>query len=824
MMKKSIKKILVTAFAVCAMFCASFMLITGANKVCAEEPINTFKMLEGASLRLSKDSHGLRFCALMDKSLADQVAADDTKSFGMLVVPEDILNKFSITGNYIENLNANGMANDKLCLIEDLTAYDHSEYGWCVTGAITEIRYGNISRDFVGIGYIKTVTGAEGAVSYEYAQANLTAIARNSAEIASYAYTDLEGDYTAEQKEIMEIYIGKATMRALNKTEEEYNSALLTGSVPSVNATLTEEAVTLSVGKTFTNKIVYSVDGKTINVNFPASYDSSDKSVATVDKYGKVTVKRVGESNITVNTVSEKLTYKVVVETALLDKSESTSYSLAQYNEVSMISKRTGAAVEIPDNKVLDLTAYPEGVYTVTATNTDGETFVNEIDIFDSTKPFEWENGTWADSEYAYKIKYMKHDSTGVTEAQFTNTNGKVSVTTLSTDEDVYYNFYVTPRHSKTYYKLFGDTSENVIFNWGYKANGDLSNGVNVYVYSDYEAGQTNGIKYNGTGKGTIVDFKLQNSGQLWESSYTYNNYGTTYLSWLNNFDKWANGEYPVFRFEINKRMNAGSNIFVLPATITELRIDESQVTLLNKKESTMLDLSSYSSVSVVSKLSKKKVSLPENKILDFTSIPEGVYYLYTTSANGQKAVSVIDIYTAGVFEWESGTWADSEYAYKIKYMKSDGTEVTEAQFTNTSGMVSVTTLSDNTDYYYNFYVMPRHSKAYYQLFAENTENLIYNFGLKGRDNNGTDAYIYSDYEKGKVTNAKQSFGLQGSGQLWNPDVTYNVFGVTYASWLNNFDKWASGEYYFLRFELGNGRMNAGSNIFVLPATITAKA
>lgn len=823
-MKKAIRKILITALAVCVMLCASLTLLSGANKVKADDSVNSFRMLEGVSLRLSKDTHGLRFLALMDKTFADEVSADETKSFGMVIVPMDILSRYSITGNYIEQLNGNGLTGDKLCLIDDLTAYNHTKYGWCVSGAIIGIRYGNIDRDFVGIGYVKTVTAGGTVVSYDYAQANLTAIARNSAEVASYAYTDLNEEYTAEQKEIMNTYIGKATMRALNKTEEEYNSALASGSIPAVVATLSQATVNSSVGKTFRNDIVYTADEQTINVDFPASYETSDSSVATVDKFGNVTVKRVGEATITVNTVSEKLSYKVTAETTLLDKSESTTYSLAKYSVVSLTSKRTGQPVSVPENKVLDLTAYPEGVYTVTFTDDKGQTFVDEIDIFDSAKPFEWESGTWSDSEYAYKVTYMKADSTGVTEAQFTNVDGKVSVTTLSTNDDVYYNFYVTPRHSKTYYKLFADTSENMIFNWGYQANGDISNGMNVYVYSDYDGGKTNGNKYNGTGTGTLTSFGLKDSGQLWESSYTYNNYGLTYGKWIENFDKWANGEYPVFRFEMNKRMNAGSSIYVLPATITQLQVDETDVTLVNKAENSTFDLSSYSSASVISKLSGKKVALPASKILDLTTIPEGVYYVYATSASGQKTISVIDVYTAGVFEWENGTWSDSVYAYKVTYTKSDGTGATEAQFTNTDGKVSITTLSDGSDYYYNFYVKPRHSKAYYQLFAETTNNLVYKFGVKGSENNGTNAYVYSDYANGKYANATESFALKNSGQLWNPDTTWENFGVTYASWLNNFDKWASGEYTYLRFELGGGRMNAGSTVFVLPATITANA
>lgn len=824
-MKKSIRKIAVMILAACLMFCASLALVTSANSVKADDSLNSFRMAEGAFLRMAKETHGLRFLAQMDKTLADEVAADKTKSFGMIIVPMDILNKYSITDNYIEQLNVNGLTDDKLCLINDLTAYNHTQYGWCVSGAIIGIRYGNIDRDFVGIGYVKTVNSAGSVVSYKYAQANLNDIARNSAEVASYAYTDLNAEYTAEQKEIMNVYIGKATMRALNKTEEEYDSALAAGTIPEVGATTSQATVNSSVGKTIKNDIVYTADGQTIDVDFPASYDTSDPSVATVDKFGNVTVKKVGEATITVNTVAEKLNYKVVAETTLLDKNESVIYSLAKYSSVSMLSKRTGLAVDIPESKVLDLTAYPEGVYIVTFTDENGQTFTDEIDIYDSAKAFEWESGKWADSEYAYKVKYTKSDDSGLTEAEFTNTDGKVSVTTLSTSDDVYYYFYVTPRHSKTYYKLFADTSENLIFNFGYAANGDISNGMNVYVYSDYDGGKTNGKKYNGTGTGTLTSFGLKDSGQLWESSYTYNNYGLTYGRWMENFDKWANGEYPVFKFELNKRMNAGSSIYVLPATVTQLQVDETNVTLLNKTENGTYDLSSYSSASVISKLSGKKVALPESKILDLTKIPEGVYYIYATAANGQKEVSVIDVYTAGVFEWENGTWEDSRYAYKVTYTKSDGSGVTEAEFTNTSdGKVSIKTISDGSDYFYNFYVKPRHSKAYYQLFAATTNNLVYGFGVKGNENNGTNAYFYSDYEKGKYANASESFALKNSGQLWNPDTEWTNFGVTYASWLANLDKWASGEYTYLRFELGGGRINANASIFILPATITSNA
>lgn len=94
----------------------------------------------------------------------------------------------------------------------------------------------------------------------------------------------------------------------------------------------------------------------------------------------------------------------------------------------------------------------------------------------------------------------------------------------------------------------------------------------------------------------------------------------------------------------------------------------------------------------------------------------------------------------------------------------------------------------------------------------------------KGNENNGTNAYFYSDYEKGKYANASESFALKNSGQLWDPDTQWTNFGVTYASWLANLDKWASGEYTYLRFELGGGRINANASIFILQATITSNA
>ena len=125
-----------------------------------------FVMEEGASVRVSGDEvNGLRFTAEMSAESYQSLSAQGA-SFGMVIIPKDyitdgyeltVANLFGGNAKYSETATAGAnQAVRKMLHLANLVPADYDRDGkYEVRGAITDILTNNLTREFVGIAYVK---------------------------------------------------------------------------------------------------------------------------------------------------------------------------------------------------------------------------------------------------------------------------------------------------------------------------------------------------------------------------------------------------------------------------------------------------------------------------------------------------------------------------------------------------------------------------------------------------------------------------------------------------------------------------------------------
>lgn len=193
---KYLKKYLVAVSAVCALACIT---TGGVQLVHAEESESTsetaseqvFAMEQGGSVRFS-DPTGLRFRLKMDSTV--KAGLNESDKVGMFIFPLDYLPK-NEAGEYLEAEYSTAVTKK---LDYDLTdaLYESNGY-WYGNGVIANILSDNISRNFIGIGYIFRYDTQK----YEYADFTVENNARSVAYVAEKAYVDYESDLDSANAE-----------------------------------------------------------------------------------------------------------------------------------------------------------------------------------------------------------------------------------------------------------------------------------------------------------------------------------------------------------------------------------------------------------------------------------------------------------------------------------------------------------------------------------------------------------------------------------------------------------------------------------------------
>lgn len=198
-MKKSIKKILVSTLAVASL--SAVGVGVNAFDASANTTAPYFRMQGGAYVKAEKageGQYGLRFIAEMDAATYESVDARDGEYFGMLIVPYDYLETYA---EAIENANGCYVTAfpETVVNLVNIDAYEKNGQ-YQMNGVLSSIKYANLDRAFVGIGYY--YDSVEGFV---YTDVTETDNARSVYEVATKAI-DSSANYNKSQLECLYEY------------------------------------------------------------------------------------------------------------------------------------------------------------------------------------------------------------------------------------------------------------------------------------------------------------------------------------------------------------------------------------------------------------------------------------------------------------------------------------------------------------------------------------------------------------------------------------------------------------------------------------------
>lgn len=212
-MKSKVQKgltIAMLALIICCMLIVSAAISVGAEEKNVSAESVSFTMVKGAGVRYGgQDGHnGLRFTAQMpvvDYEALESNPTYEAVNYGILIAPADyhksepLTKAFEPNSSYawaewnketgewlydeVENEGKTRIINLKA---EEMTHSSEDVDTMILQGAITDILPENIAREFVGIGYIETVS--DGSFSYRFAEENDNV--RSIAYIAQCAVAD----------------------------------------------------------------------------------------------------------------------------------------------------------------------------------------------------------------------------------------------------------------------------------------------------------------------------------------------------------------------------------------------------------------------------------------------------------------------------------------------------------------------------------------------------------------------------------------------------------------------------------------------------------
>ena len=198
-MKNSIKNKLISICIMLSVLCFSMCFLTiSSTTVKAASDIN----FVGSNLRMSTTNNGLRFVVEMDKSLYNTAKDADAK-FGMLILPSDYLNTYAqqisnAQGDYVKAFTDNQISVINLYPIEP---YEYDNDGddqvdsYRMNGVISNVKYANLSREFVGIAYVSFAEGNDYAQDFASASTYQNAEKQLAENIAVFEKEDLEVIY-----------------------------------------------------------------------------------------------------------------------------------------------------------------------------------------------------------------------------------------------------------------------------------------------------------------------------------------------------------------------------------------------------------------------------------------------------------------------------------------------------------------------------------------------------------------------------------------------------------------------------------------------------
>ena len=244
---------------------ANTKIALDTNKTFTTVAIGKLQMLKGASIRLG-DVSGMRFFTVADPDMLDKLPAGTVVSKGTLITPVDLLGGEELTL-------------DSTCQKLNVLYQSNSYYqnGNTFVGSIVNIKDSNITREFLGRGYI-TITYGDFTKTI-YAESNDNA--RSIAYIASVYKSDSQSGYSSlspSLKELVDKWASKYVDANAGNIDFEDNDASM---------------VTL-VGTNVSAEIVDKNNSKMLCVKHTKDYDYLGP-----DKYARIAVDAGSATDIT---------------------------------------------------------------------------------------------------------------------------------------------------------------------------------------------------------------------------------------------------------------------------------------------------------------------------------------------------------------------------------------------------------------------------------------------------------------------------------------------------------------------------------------------
>ncbi|MBO7369235.1 MAG: hypothetical protein J6U25_03000, partial [Clostridia bacterium] len=183
--KKALLLLFISTFALA--FAAFFATadISGGKAYAESGKDGNFSMTVGASVRTA-EPYGIRFKANVSADLAE----DESVTFGMTIIPFDWVERYSLDGDYIAELEQNELSFRKF-VCTPVKNKDDDDYH--IKASLTNLKENNIEREFIGIAYYEK----DGVKTYAFDKN----FARSIKTVATRALvSDAFENYTEPQK------------------------------------------------------------------------------------------------------------------------------------------------------------------------------------------------------------------------------------------------------------------------------------------------------------------------------------------------------------------------------------------------------------------------------------------------------------------------------------------------------------------------------------------------------------------------------------------------------------------------------------------------
>ena len=176
-------------------FSAAGLLAINSREASAEEVAPAVTMLTGASVRKDGVTPGLKFSANIENY-------NEQSQYGMLILPEEVMDKYSFDNDYIARLEADGKTGkyiNRLC-----HPYSVGESSWRISLSLVNILPQNYTQSFTGIAY-ELKDGV-----YSYAAIDRYNNSRSVSFVAQLAL-EYETELTEAQRENLNAYANPGT-------------------------------------------------------------------------------------------------------------------------------------------------------------------------------------------------------------------------------------------------------------------------------------------------------------------------------------------------------------------------------------------------------------------------------------------------------------------------------------------------------------------------------------------------------------------------------------------------------------------------------------